>query len=65
LKNIKKILFDDEIKYIHPPTVFPEHEYLLHHILYPSLARLPAVFLNVDRNPEDLDDLEELRHPTF
>jgi hypothetical protein len=29
------------------------------------LARLPVVCLTVDRNPEDLDDLEELRHLTF
>jgi hypothetical protein len=43
----------------------PEHEYLLHHSLYPSSARLPVVCLTVDKDPEDPDDLEELRHLTF
>jgi hypothetical protein len=36
LQQIKKMLFTDEFKPTHPPIVYPEHEYLLHHSLYPS-----------------------------
>jgi hypothetical protein len=60
-----KIIFVDEVKTIHPPTVYFEHEYLIHHILYPSFSRLHAICLTIERDPEDLDNLEELRHLTF
>jgi hypothetical protein len=38
LQQIKNMLFIDEFNPIHPPIVYPKHEYLLHHILYPSPA---------------------------
>jgi hypothetical protein len=65
LQHFNKIHFIDEVNPIHPPIVCPKHEYLIHHSLYPYLARLPAVGLTVERDPEDLDDVEELRNLTF
>jgi hypothetical protein len=65
LQQIKKILFADEVKPIHPPIVCPKHEYLLHHSLYPFFAWLPMLCLTVERDPKDPDDLEELRHLAF
>jgi hypothetical protein len=39
--------------------------HLLHHNIYPSPTLLPLVYLTVDRNLEDLIDIEELRHMMF
>lgn len=65
LQHINKILFVDEVNPIHPPVVFLEHKYLLHHSLYPSPSRLPMVCFILYRNQKDIDDLEELRHLKF
>jgi hypothetical protein len=65
LQKIKRILFIDEIKPTHLAIVCPKHEYILHYILYPSLARTPMACSKVDRDHEDPNDLEELRHLKF
>jgi hypothetical protein len=65
LQQIKKMLFTDEYKPKYPPTVCSEHEHLLHYSFYPSPTRVPMACSKVDKDPEDSEDLEELRHLTF
>jgi hypothetical protein len=53
LFNRLKILFTDEFKPLHLPIIFPEHEYLLHHRLYPTLVQINLACSKIYEDPRD------------
>jgi len=59
------MLFIDEYKHKYPPIVCFLHEHMLHHSFYPSPTRIHVACSKVDKDLEDSEDLEELRHLTF
>jgi hypothetical protein len=65
LKQIKNLLFTDEVKPLHSTILCHEHENLIHHRIYPYSVRIPMACSKVDIGLKHPKDLEDLRHLTF